>query len=110
MFDIYEELNLKIHHFTKINIALCLMDEIEIIFNNDIKPITIIHCYENLNSDRSYYKLGFPSEYKDINNIELLAVVPLAIIVLFLGVYPQPLLDIISHSIDTIIGYITPVG
>ena len=46
--------------------------------------------------------------YTDINNLELIAVIPLAIIVLFLGVYPQPLIDMISPAIETIISYITP--
>ncbi len=49
-------------------------------------------------------------EYSDINNLELIAVVPLAIIVLFLGVNPQPLIDIISPAIETIISYITPLN
>ena len=47
-------------------------------------------------------------EYSDINNLELAAVIPLAIIVLFLGIYPQPLIDLISPAIETIVGYITP--
>ena len=48
-------------------------------------------------------------EYKDINGLELAAVIPLAIIVLFLGVYPQPLIDIISPAIENIINQITPL-
>jgi len=43
------------------------------------------------------------ADYSDISRRELLAIVPLAIIVLFLGVYPAPLIDLISPAMDAII-------
>ena len=49
-------------------------------------------------------------DYKDINNLELLAVVPLAIIVLFFGVYPSPLIDLISPAVENIIAIIQSVN
>ena len=40
---------------------------------------------------------------KDISNRELITVVPIAIIVLLFGVYPSPLVDLISPAIDSLI-------
>ena len=49
-------------------------------------------------------------EYTDIINLELLAVVPLAIIVLLFGVYPSPLIDLISPAVENIIAIIQSVN
>ena len=40
---------------------------------------------------------------KDINNRELITVIPIAIIVLLFGVYPAPLVNLISPAIDSLI-------
>ena len=48
-------------------------------------------------------------EYSDINTLELLAVVPLAIIVLLFGIYPSPLIDLISPAVENIISIIQSV-
>ena len=45
-------------------------------------------------------------KYKDmpeINSLELLTVIPLAIITLFFGIYPRPYLDLIRSTMDQII-------
>ena len=42
-------------------------------------------------------------DLKDINNRELLTVIPIAILVLFFGVYPAPLVNLISPAIDSLI-------
>ena len=57
----------KSHFFTLILISLYL-ENIDIILNNTITPITIIHCYENIDSDRSHKNLGFPDEYNSCND------------------------------------------
>ena len=49
-------------------------------------------------------------EYTDINNLELLAVIPLAIVVLLFGVYPAPLIDLISPAVENIIAIIQSVN
>ena len=49
-------------------------------------------------------------EYTDINNLELLAVIPLAIVVLLFGVYPSPLIDLISPAVENIISIIQSVN
>tara|TARA_B100002052_G_scaffold45238_1_gene38028 strand:+ start:2313 stop:3884 length:1572 start_codon:yes stop_codon:yes gene_type:complete len=49
-------------------------------------------------------------EYTDINNLELLAVVPLAIVVLLFGIYPAPLIDLISPAVENIIAIIQSVN
>ncbi|MBD23583.1 MAG: oxidoreductase [Candidatus Marinimicrobia bacterium] len=46
---------------------------------------------------------------KDINNRELLTVIPIAILVLFFGVYPAPLVNLISPAIDSLITLIQGV-
>ena len=48
-------------------------------------------------------------EYSDINTLDLLAVIPLAIIVLLLGIYPSPLIDLISPAVENIISIIQSV-
>ena len=48
-------------------------------------------------------------DYSDINNLELSAIIPLAIIVLLLGVYPAPLIDLISPAVEGIIETINTV-
>ena len=40
---------------------------------------------------------------KDINNRELITVIPIALIVLLFGVYPAPLVNLISPAIDSLI-------
>ena len=49
-------------------------------------------------------------EYTDIKNLELLAVVPLAIVVLLFGIYPAPLIDLISPAVENIIAIIQSVN
>ena len=41
----------------------------------------------------------------DINKREIGILIPLTILIIFFGVYPQPLIDIISGTMSTIIGY-----
>lgn len=40
---------------------------------------------------------------KDVNKTELLALVPLAVITIWLGVYPKPILEPISNSVESIV-------
>ena len=42
---------------------------------------------------------------KDINKRELAILIPLSFLIILFGVYPQPLIDIISSTMNTIIGY-----
>ena len=42
----------------------------------------------------------------DINGRELVSLVPLAVIVIFLGIYPAPIIDLMSNSINTLVGYV----
>ena len=42
---------------------------------------------------------------EDISNREIGILIPLTFLVILFGVYPQPLIDIISGTMDTIIGY-----
>ena len=46
----------------------------------------------------------------EINNRELFTIIPLAVITLLLGVYPQPFLDIISSTMDHLINQVTQIG
>jgi NADH-quinone oxidoreductase subunit M len=39
----------------------------------------------------------------DVNKRELLALIPLAIITVWLGVYPKPVLDPINNSVESIV-------
>ncbi len=58
--------------------------------------------------------LGAPNEkykdFADINTREVLSLIPLGIIVLFLGLYPKPLIDLIDSSLislnETILPYV----
>ena len=50
--------------------------------------------------------------YKDLTDIsrrELFTIIPLAVLILFLGVYPAPLLDMISPAMDGIIKIVQSV-
>ena len=49
-------------------------------------------------------------ELPDINRMELFTVVPLAVITLFLGIYPKPFLDLISSTMNVIIDTIASAG
>jgi NADH-quinone oxidoreductase subunit M len=40
---------------------------------------------------------------KDVNKTELLALIPLVIITVWLGVYPKPILEPISKSVESIV-------
>jgi NADH-quinone oxidoreductase subunit M len=42
-------------------------------------------------------------DLKDVNKTELIGLVPLVIITVWLGVYPKPLLEPISHSVESIV-------
>lgn len=57
----------KVHHFTLILMSL-YFENIDIVLHDNITPISIIHCYENINSDRCHKKLGFPNEYKSCDD------------------------------------------
>jgi len=53
-----------------------------------------------------------PEKWKalpDINGRELAALVPLAVIVLFLGIYPSPMLNMMNASVNTLVKFVTPV-
>jgi len=52
-------------------------------------------------------------KYKDlpeINRMELFTVIPLAVITLFLGIYPKPFLDLISSTMNVIIDTVAVIG
>lgn len=65
---------------------------------------------------RAYQRIFLGSldeKYKDlpeINRMELFTVVPLAIITLFLGIYPKPFLDLISSTMNVIIDTVANIG
>ena len=42
-------------------------------------------------------------DYDDMSKLDLAIVLPLAFIVLFLGVYPAPLVDMISPALNSLI-------
>ena len=42
-------------------------------------------------------------DYSDMSTLDLAIVIPLAVIILLLGVYPAPLIDMISPSLDSLI-------
>jgi NADH-quinone oxidoreductase subunit M len=50
------------------------------------------------------------ADLPDINGRELLAVVPLAVITIFLGVYPRPFLDLIRETMTVIIDQVVTIG
>jgi len=47
-------------------------------------------------------------KFKDLNVREVFAVAPLIAIIVFLGVYPKPVLDIINPAVKTTMQYVTP--
>ena len=52
-----------------------------------------------------------PEKWKtlpDINGRELFMLVPLAVIVIFLGLYPAPMIDLMAASVNTLVGVIRP--
>ena len=52
-----------------------------------------------------------PEKWKtlpDINGRELFMLVPLAVIVIFLGLYPAPMIDLMSSSVNTLVGVFKP--
>ena len=52
-------------------------------------------------------------KYKDlpeINRMELFTVIPLAVITLFLGIYPRPFLDLISETMNILIDQVVSLG
>lgn len=44
----------------------------------------------------------------DINTIELVALIPLAIVVIFLGIYPMPVLHLITGSVNHFVEFMQP--
>jgi NADH-quinone oxidoreductase subunit M len=42
----------------------------------------------------------------DINGRELVSLVPLAVIVIFLGIYPAPIIDLMTTSVNTLVGFV----
>ena len=51
---------------------------------------------------------GLKYKTDDINGLELTALVPLAIIVIFLGIFPNPMLDLITGSVSHFIDIMRP--
>lgn len=54
-----------------------------------------------------------PEKWKnlpDINGRELFTLVPLAVIVIWLGIYPAPALDLMSSSINTLVEFVSTSG
>jgi NADH-quinone oxidoreductase subunit M len=54
-----------------------------------------------------------PDKWKslpDINGRELFTLVPLAIIVIFLGIYPSPVINLMSSSVNTLVEVVTRTG
>ena len=52
-----------------------------------------------------------PEKWKtlpDINGRELFMLVPLAVIVIFLGLYPAPMIDLMSSAVNTLVGAMRP--
>src|SRR6266705_5432997 len=51
-----------------------------------------------------------PEKWKtlpDINGRELFTLVPLAVIVLFLGIYPSPMINLMTTSVNTLVDVVT---
>jgi NADH-quinone oxidoreductase subunit M len=46
----------------------------------------------------------------DINSIELTALIPLAVIIIFLGIYPAPMINLMSASINHLIDFVKHGG
>lgn len=49
-------------------------------------------------------------KHNDINAIELTALVPLAVIIIFLGIYPQPIISMMSESVNHLIELVNVGG
>ena len=47
-------------------------------------------------------------KHDDINKVELFALVPLAVIIIFLGIYPTPMLDLMMTSVNHLIETLAP--
>ena len=50
------------------------------------------------------------NDLPEINSRELFTVVPLAVITLFLGVYPRPFLDLVSSTLNLLIESVVTIG
>jgi len=46
----------------------------------------------------------------EINKRELWTLVPLAIVVIFLGIYPAPMLDLMSGTLNQLVDYVKTAG
>ena len=46
----------------------------------------------------------------DINTRELVALVPLAAIVIFLGIYPSPVINLMSTSVNQLVSFVNAAG
>tara|TARA_R110002050_G_C8949231_1_gene513202 strand:+ start:2240 stop:3868 length:1629 start_codon:yes stop_codon:yes gene_type:complete len=51
---------------------------------------------------------GIKYKTDDINGLELTALIPLAVIIIFLGIYPNPMIDLISGSVNHFIDLMKP--
>ena len=54
-----------------------------------------------------------PEKWKslpDINGRELFMLIPLAIIVIILGIYPAPMVDMMTTSVNTLVGVVLNGG
>ncbi|ROL59714.1 NADH-quinone oxidoreductase subunit M, partial [Bacteroidetes/Chlorobi group bacterium ChocPot_Mid] len=49
-------------------------------------------------------------KHDDINAVELTALVPLAVIILFLGIYPQPMISMMTASVNHLIEFVNISG
>jgi NADH-quinone oxidoreductase subunit M len=45
-------------------------------------------------------------KFKDVNVRETFAIAPLIVLIIFLGVYPKPVLDVINPAVKTTLGYV----
>jgi NADH-quinone oxidoreductase subunit M len=50
------------------------------------------------------------NDLPEINRRELFTVVPLAVITIFLGVYPRPFLDLIAETMNVLIDQVVSLG
>ena len=50
------------------------------------------------------------NDLPEINSRELFTVIPLAVITLFLGVYPRPFLDLVSSTLNLLIESVVTIG
>jgi NADH-quinone oxidoreductase subunit M len=54
-----------------------------------------------------------PEKWKtlpDINGRELFTLVPLAVIVIFLGIYPSPMIDLMTSAVNTLVEVVQKGG